>query len=479
MRAFDAGYNTNFLCAAVSHSSLIASSSTTPADTPAVGFVSLGCAKALVDSERILTRLRSEGYALVGDYRDADLVVINTCGFIESARDESFDGINQALRAGTKVVVTGCLGADADSLRTRFPRLAGVTGPADCEAVMQLIHNHLPVPKQEDERFLELVPSGVKLTPRHYAYVKISEGCNHACSFCIIPSMRGRLVSRPLDQVMRECEQLVADGVRELLIVAQDTSAYGLDRHYAPSQWRGQSRPDRLETLAECLGELGVWVRLHYLYPYPHLSRLIPLMRDGLILPYLDMPLQHSDATILKAMRRPHAGERVLERLEQWRRLCPELTIRSTFIVGFPGETEVQFAGLLDFLRQARLDRVGAFAYSPVSGAAANALGPHIPASEQQARLAEFMRVQEEISRAKLNRKVGSSMQVMVDKHDTERSLLICRSKGDAPEVDGLVYVRHPAHKRDLPAPGSLLWVRVDHTDAHDCHAVFTRESLQ
>ena len=458
--------------------SLIATNRSQPTlGSAAVGFVSLGCAKALVDSERILTSLRQENYALVDNHADADLVIVNTCGFIDSAREESLASIHQAVRSGSKVIVTGCLGANKEELMQRFPRLVGVTGPADATAVMALVHQHLPQPVQPNTRFLDLIPSGVKLTPRHYAYVKIAEGCNHSCSFCIIPQMRGTLVSRPLDEVMSECEQLVHDGVRELLIVAQDTGAYGLDLRYQPTQWRNRDVATNLEDLVTCLASLGVWVRLHYLYPYPQLSRIIPLMRDGGILPYLDMPLQHGDPEVLKRMRRPHASERVLERLNQWREQCPDLRIRSTFIVGFPGETETQFEQLLDFLRAAQLDRVGAFMYSPVSGARANDLDGHIPVVEQERRLAAFMQIQADISKAKLQAAVGSYQEVMVDDHDSAHNRLVCRSRGDAPEVDGLVYVRYPSRSQLLPQVGERIKVRIEHADDHDLYAALTERA--
>jgi ribosomal protein S12 methylthiotransferase len=404
---------------------------------PRIGFVSLGCPKATVDSERILTSLRAEGYGLSADYQGADLVVINTCGFIDAAVDESLAAIGEALDENGRVIVTGCLGARAELIREAHPNVLAVTGAHAYAEVMDAVHVHLPPPEHPFTSLLP--PQGMKLTPPHYAYVKISEGCNHRCSFCIIPSLRGDLVSRPIGQVLAEAERLVGAGVRELLIISQDTSAYGLDLRYRPDFWNGRPLRTDIETLARTLGELPAWVRLHYVYPYPHVDRLIPLMADGLILPYLDMPLQHGSPAILKAMRRPAAAERVLERLADWRRICPELVLRSTFIVGFPGETDAEFELLLEFLREARLDRVGCFAYSPVDGAAANALPDAVPEELKQARLARFMAVQAEISRAKLAERVGQRMIVLVDEVQEER--IIARSHADAPEIDGNVII--------------------------------------
>ena len=430
---------------------------------PTIGFVSLGCPKATVDSERILTSLRAEGYGLSADYQGADLVVVNTCGFIDAAVDESLAAIGEALDENGRVIVTGCLGARAELIRDAHPNVLAVTGAHAYAEVMHAVHSHLPPP---DHPFTSLLPpQGVKLTPPHYAYLKISEGCNHRCSFCIIPSMRGDLVSRPIGQVLAEAERLVDAGVRELLVISQDTSAYGLDLRYRPDFWNGRPLRTDIETLARTLGELRAWVRLHYVYPYPHVDRLIPLMADELILPYLDMPLQHGSPAILKAMRRPAAAERVLERILDWRRICPELVLRSTFIVGFPGETEADFELLLEFLRAARLDRVGCFAYSPVDGAAANALSGAVPEEIKQERLARFMAVQAEISRAKLAERVGQRMIVLVDEVQDER--IIARSHADAPEIDGNVII-DGAWEID---PGDFIEVQVTGSSEHDLMA--------
>jgi ribosomal protein S12 methylthiotransferase len=427
---------------------------------PRIGFVSLGCPKATVDSERILTSLRAEGYGLSADYQGADLVVINTCGFIDAAVDESLAAIGEALDENGRVIVTGCLGARAELIREAHPNVLAVTGAHAYAEVMDAVHVHLPPPEHPFTSLLP--PQGMKLTPPHYAYVKISEGCNHRCSFCIIPSLRGDLVSRPIGQVLAEAERLVGAGVRELSIISQDTSAYGLDLRYRPDFWNGRPLRTDIETLARTLGELPAWVRLHYVYPYPHVDRLIPLMADGLILPYLDMPLQHGSPAILKAMRRPAAAERVLERLADWRRICPELVLRSTFIVGFPGETDAEFELLLEFLREARLDRVGCFAYSPVDGAAANALPDAVPEELKQARLARFMAVQAEISRAKLAERVGQRMIVLVDEVQEER--IIARSHADAPEIDGNVIIDGAWEIE----PGDFIEVAVIGSGEHD-----------
>ncbi|HXI78095.1 MAG TPA: 30S ribosomal protein S12 methylthiotransferase RimO, partial [Steroidobacteraceae bacterium] len=383
--------------------------------TPKVGFVSLGCPKALVDSERILTRLRAEGYEVAATYGAADLVVVNTCGFIEAAVDESLDAIGEALAENGKVIVTGCLGAQPQKILDRHPQVLKITGPQRYEEVVASVHEHLP-PKHEP--FVDLVPAqGVRLTPRHYAYLKISEGCNHRCSFCIIPSMRGDLVSRPIGEVLREAEQLARAGVKEILVISQDTSAYGVDLKYAAQLWRDVQRRARFFDLAQGLGELGVWIRLHYVYPYPHVDKVIELMSDGRVLPYLDIPFQHASARILKLMKRPAASANTLERIAAWRRVAPDLTIRSTFIVGFPGETEQDFQELLDWLREAQLDRVGCFEYSPVEGAAANELRQAAVAPEVKAeRRARFMELSAEISAGRLARKVGRTMQVLIDR---------------------------------------------------------------
>jgi ribosomal protein S12 methylthiotransferase len=433
---------------------------------PKVGFVSLGCPKALVDSERILTQLRVEGYNIVPSYDDADVVVVNTCGFIDSAVEESLDAIGEALAENGKVIVTGCLGKKPEHIRAKFPDVLSISGPQDYQSVMNAVHGLLP-PKHDP--FLDLVPDfGIKLTPKHYAYLKISEGCNHRCSFCIIPSMRGNLVSRPIDDVLREAERLVRGGVQELLVISQDTSAYGVDMRYAERSWRDKTYQTRMKDLCEGLSELGVWSRLHYVYPYPHVDDIIPLMAEGKILPYLDIPFQHASPRILKLMKRPGAIDKNLERIQKWREICPDLTIRSTFIVGFPGETEDDFEQLLSFIDQAELDRVGAFAYSPVDGAKANALPDAVPEDVKQDRLARFMELQAEISAEKLQRKVGSIQQVLVDSLDGE--LAIARSKADAPEIDGLVQIQD-GEKAGLK-PGQFVEVTIMGADEHDLFAL-------
>jgi ribosomal protein S12 methylthiotransferase len=432
--------------------------------SPKVGFVSLGCPKALVDSERILTRLRAEGYEVAPSYKAADLVIVNTCGFIDSAVDESLDAIGEALAENGKVIVTGCLGAQPQKILDRHPQVLKITGPQRYEEVVASVHEHLP-PRHEP--FLDLIPEqGVKLTPRHYAYLKISEGCNHRCSFCIIPSMRGDLVSRPIGEVLREAEQLVRAGVKELLVISQDTSAYGVDLKYAAQSWRGAERRARFYDLAAALGELGVWVRLHYVYPYPHVDQVIDLMAEGKVLPYLDIPFQHASARILKLMKRPAAAENTLERIAAWRRVTPDITVRSTFIVGFPGETDADFEELLAWLRVAQLDRVGCFEYSPVEGAAANSLRqPAVPPELKAERRGRFMELSQEISAARLARKVGRTLQVLVDK--LEGSVAIARSPSDAPEIDGTVRIRG-AKKL---AVGELATVRITKAGAYDLEA--------
>jgi ribosomal protein S12 methylthiotransferase len=433
---------------------------------PKVGFVSLGCPKALVDSERILTQLRVEGYNIVPSYADADVVVVNTCGFIDSAVEESLDAIGEALAENGKVIVTGCLGKKPEQIRSKFPDVLSISGPQDYQSVMNAVHGALP-PKHDP--FLDLVPDfGIKLTPKHYAYLKISEGCNHRCSFCIIPSMRGNLASRPIDDVLREAERLVRGGVQELLVISQDTSAYGVDVRYAERSWRDKSYQTRMKDLCEGLSELGVWSRLHYVYPYPHVDDIIPLMAEGKILPYLDIPFQHASPRILKLMKRPGAIDKNLERIQKWREICPDLTIRSTFIVGFPGETEDDFEQLLSFIDQAELDRVGAFAYSPVDGAKANDLPDAVPEAIKQDRLARFMELQAEISAEKLQRKVGSIQQVLVDSIDGE--LAIARSKADAPEIDGLVQIQDG--ERAGLKPGQFVNVTIMGADEHDLFAL-------
>ena len=432
--------------------------------TPKVGFVSLGCPKALVDSERILTRLRAEGYEVVPSYRAADLVVVNTCGFIDAAVDESLEAIGEALAENGKVIVTGCLGAQPQKILARHPQVLKITGPQRYEEVIASVHEHLP-PKHEP--FLDLIPAGgVKLTPRHYAYLKISEGCNHHCSFCIIPSMRGRLASRPIGDVLREAESLVGAGVKELLVISQDTSAYGADLKYAEEPWRGIARRTRFYDLAEALGELRVWVRLHYVYPYPHVDQVVDLMADGRVLPYLDIPFQHASARILKLMRRPAAAENTLDRIAAWRRDVPDIAIRSTFIVGFPGETEAEFAELLDWLRSAQLDRVGCFEYSPVEGAAANALQETpVPDEVKHERRERFMELSAEISAKRLKRKVGRTLQVLIDRVDA--NVAIARSTSDAPEIDGVVRILDGGGLK----VGDWAQVRVIKSGAYDLEA--------
>jgi ribosomal protein S12 methylthiotransferase len=431
---------------------------------PRVGFVSLGCPKALVDSERILTQLRAEGYAISPDYAGADLVVINTCGFIDDAVEESLDAIGEALEENGRVIVTGCLGAKGEIVKQTHPQVLAVTGPHALDDVMQAVHRYLPKPH---DPYTDLVPAhGIKLTPRHYAYLKIAEGCNHRCSFCIIPSMRGDLVSRDIGEVMQEAENLVQAGVKELLVISQDTSAYGVDVKYRVGFWQGRPVRTRMVELAQALGELGVWVRLHYVYPYPHVDEIIPLMTDGKILPYLDVPFQHANPRILKLMKRPASAEDNLARIERWREVCPEVTLRSTFIVGFPGETEEEFNELLDFLRAAQLDRVGCFAYSPVAGAAANTLPNTVPEEIKQERQARFMEVQARISTDKLQRKVGKTLTVLVD--STEANTVTARSSADAPEIDGIVSIEGAKNLE----PGDFCEVRVTRAGEHDLWAI-------
>ena len=433
------------------------------ASIPRVGFVSLGCPKALVDSECILTQLRAEGYAISPDYAGADLVVVNTCGFIDAAVEESLEAIGEALAENGRVIVTGCLGAKGDIVKQTHPQVLAVTGPHALDDVMQAVHTHLAKPH---DPYTDLVPAqGIKLTPRHYAYLKIAEGCNHRCTFCIIPSMRGDLASRDIGEVMQEAENLVKAGVKELLVISQDTSAYGVDVKYRAGFWRGRPVKTRMTELARALGELGTWVRLHYVYPYPHVDEIIPLMAEGKILPYLDVPFQHASSRILKLMKRPASAENNLARIENWRAICPDITLRSTFIVGFPGETEREFEELLDFLRAAQLDRVGCFAYSPVEGAAANALPDAVPEEVKQERLTRFMELQAEISAEKLQRKVGRTLTVLVD--GIEEGQAVARSSADAPEIDGVVYVEHA---KDLKA-GDFCQVRVARAGEHDLWA--------
>jgi len=436
---------------------------------PRIGMVSLGCPKALVDSERILTRLRAEGYAISPDYAGADAVIVNTCGFLDSAKAESLEAIGEALAANGRVIVTGCLGADAQYIRGAHPSVLAVTGPQQYEQVMDAVHAAAP---PSPDPFIDLIPgprdegAGVRLTPRHYAYLKIAEGCDHTCSFCIIPAMRGKLASRPAGAVLREAEKLVASGVKELLVISQDTSAYGKDIGYASSPWRGAERRAHITDLARDLGSLGAWVRLHYVYPYPHVDDLIPLMAEGLVLPYLDIPFQHAAPSVLRAMRRPANEAKVLARIARWRAQVPDLTLRSTFIVGFPGETEADFQHLLDWLEAAQLDRVGAFQYENVGGASANALPDHVSAEVKQDRFDRFMAVAARISEARLGAKVGRRMTVLVDAVDADGAE--CRSPGDAPEIDGNVFIDEGFEGLQ---PGDMVAVEIDEAGEHDLWA--------
>jgi ribosomal protein S12 methylthiotransferase len=433
---------------------------------PKIGFVSLGCPKALVDSERILSQLKAEGYETAADYTGADVVVVNTCGFLDSARTESLDAIGEALAENGRVIVTGCLGAEAHVIRAAHPQVLAITGPHQYEAVVTAVHGVIPPPH---DPFVDLVPAqGVKLTPRHYAYLKISEGCNHRCSFCIIPRLRGDLASRPAADVLGEAERLVRAGVRELLVISQDTSAYGVDVKYAPSQWRGRAVAARITELAAALGELGAWVRLHYVYPYPHVDELIPLMAEGKVLPYLDVPFQHASPKILKAMKRPAAEAKTLQRIREWRTAVPSLTIRSTFIVGFPGETEQDFQTLLAWLEEAELDRVGCFRYEPVENAAANTLPNAVPEEVKEERWHRFMAAQQVVSGRRLQTRVGSDIDVIVDEVDGEQAL--GRSTADAPEIDGRVYLPAGEGAKRLK-PGSIITARVTKADEYDLWA--------
>ncbi|MGY1511301.1 30S ribosomal protein S12 methylthiotransferase RimO [Aeromonas hydrophila] len=431
---------------------------------PKVGFVSLGCPKNLVDSERILTQLRTEGYDVVPSYDDAELVVVNTCGFIDSAVQESLEAIGEALAENGKVIVTGCLGAKENQIREIHPKVLEITGPHAYEEVLGHVHKYVEKPTHNP--FTSLVPAhGVKLTPRHYAYLKISEGCNHRCTFCIIPSMRGNLVSRPIGEVLAEAKRLKEAGVKEILVISQDTSAYGLDVKHRTGFYDGMPVKTSMVALCEELAKLGMWVRLHYVYPYPHVDDVIPLMRDGKILPYLDIPLQHASPRILKLMKRPGSVERTLERIQKWREICPEITLRSTFIVGFPGETEEEFQMLLDFIDKAELDRVGCFKYSPVEGAKANELPDPVPAEVQEERFQRFMELQQQVSIRKLARKVGKEMLVLIDEVDEEGAT--GRSAADAPEIDGLVYLNGETGLK----PGDMVKVRIDEADEYDLWA--------
>lgn len=432
-----------------------------------VGFISLGCPKALVDSERILTQLKMDGYDIVPTYKDAEVVVVNTCGFIDSAKQESLDAIGEAISENGRVIVTGCMGKgdDAQAIMQLHPKVLNVSGPAAYEEVVGAVHEFVPPSKHHDPYIDLLPPQGIKLTPRHYAYLKISEGCNHRCSFCIIPDMRGDLVSRPIGDVMEEAERLVRAGVRELLVISQDTSAYGIDTKYRTGFWNGRPLKTRMLELCEALGEFGIWVRLHYVYPYPHVDKVIPLMADGKILPYLDVPLQHGSPEVLKRMKRPAAAEKSLERIHTWRQTCPDITLRSTFIVGFPGETDKDFDVLLDFIQEAQLDRVGCFQYSPVKGARANDLPNHVPEAIKQERWERFMALQQTISAAKLQQKIGRTIEILIDEVDDSGA--VGRSTADAPEIDGKVYLEGAS---DLN-PGDFVEAQVTDADDYDLWA--------
>lgn len=437
--------------------------------TNKVGFISLGCPKALVDSERILTELRKDGYDIVPTYQDADMVVVNTCGFIDSAKQESLDTIGEALSENGKVIVTGCMGANQSDITDVHPNVLDVSGPHAYEQVVGAVHEHLP-PARAHNPYIDLMPpTGIKLTPRHYAYLKISEGCNHRCTFCIIPSFRGDLVSRPVNEVLTEAEGLVKSGVKELLVISQDTSAYGVDTKYKTEFFNGRPVKTKMLDMCKTLGDLyadeGVWVRLHYVYPYPHVDDVIPLMADGKILPYLDIPFQHGSPKILRAMKRPGMIENTIQRVKNWREICPDLTIRSTFIVGFPGETEDDFQQTLDFLEETQMDRVGAFEYSPVDGAKANALGNHVPDELKAERKARFMEVQAKISAERLQQKIGKTLDVLIDEVDKEGA--IGRTKADAPEIDGLVYLNGETQHE----VGSIVQATITHSDEHDLWA--------
>jgi ribosomal protein S12 methylthiotransferase len=428
-----------------------------------VGFVSLGCPKALVDSERILTQLKLDGYDIVPSYEDADVVVVNTCGFIDSAKQESLDAIGEALNENGKVIVTGCMGKDAEEITRVHPDVLAVSGPQAYEEVVGAVHEYVPAPAVEHDPLIDLVPpQGVKLTPRHYAYLKISEGCNHSCSFCIIPDLRGKLVSRPIGDVMEEAERLVEAGVREMLVISQDTSAYGVDMKFRTGFWNGRPLKTNMQALCEALAEFGIWVRLHYVYPYPHVDNVIPLMASGGILPYLDIPFQHGSPRVLKDMKRPAAAENTLERVRKWRDVCPDITLRSTFIVGFPGETDEDFEMLLDFLDEAQLDRVGCFQYSPVEGARANALPDHVPDELKQERWERFMEKAQAISTAKLKAKVGTTREILIDEVHSQGA--VGRTHADAPEIDGLVHLQGIT---DLQ-PGDFVEAEISGADEYD-----------
>ena len=436
--------------------------------SPTIGFVSLGCPKNLVDSERILTELRTQGYQVVPTYENADLVIVNTCGFIDSAVQESLEAIGEALNENGKVIVTGCLGAKEDQIRSVHPKVLEISGPHSYEAVLSHVNKYAPKPAYNP--FTSLVPEqGIKLTPKHYAYLKISEGCNHSCTFCIIPSLRGEMVSRPIGNVLDEAKRLVDSGVKELLVIAQDTSAYGIDIKNRTNFWNGMPLKTNIQTLCEQLSSLGIWVRLHYMYPYPSVDDLIPLMAEGKILPYLDVPLQHASPTVLKSMKRPGTIEKTLERIHHWREICPEITLRSTFIVGYPGETEQDFELLLDFLEKAQLDRVGCFPYSPVEGAAANELANQVPDEIKQQRFDRFMQLQQKISMQKLQAKIGKTLAVIIDEVDEEGA--IGRSMADAPEIDGVVYLNE---EKDVKV-GDIVQVIIEHSDEYDLWGTIKR----
>jgi ribosomal protein S12 methylthiotransferase len=440
---------------------------TTAARQPKVGIVSLGCPKALVDSERIITKLRADGYALSPDYSGADIVVVNTCGFLDSARDESLDAIGEAMSENGQVLVTGCMGATPELIREKFPNVLGITGPQQYEAVVAAVHEHAPI---EKNKFVDLVPeAGLKLTPRHYAYLKISEGCNNRCSFCIIPQLRGDLVSRPLGEVMSEAEKLVQSGVKELLVISQDTSAYGQDIKYAPSLWKDKEYRTKFYDLCDAFGELDAWVRMHYVYPYPHVDEVIPMMAEGKILPYLDIPFQHASPAVLKNMRRPGKIEKTAERIHKWREICPDITLRSTFIVGFPGETDDDFEMLMDWLDEVQLDRVGCFQYEPVSGAPSNDIDNHVPDDVKEDRWHRFMAKQQAISAAKMKGKIGKTLDCIIDGMDSETKQIIARSKADAPEIDGNVFIMECT--KPVTA-GDIIPVMIKDADDYDLYGV-------
>lgn len=445
---------------------------------PKIGFVSLGCPKALVDSERIITELSRDGYQVASDYDGADLVVVNTCGFIESAVQESLDAIGEAITKNGKVIVTGCLGKDAEKIKTMHPAVLAVTGAHAYEEVVNAVSHYVPKPavsKTYDPKIDLINDAGIKLTPKHYAYVKISEGCNHRCTFCIIPSFRGDLVSRPIDSIMTEAAALKNAGVKELLIISQDTSAYGVDLKYKTSFWNGMPIKSKFYDMCEALNRLGIWVRLHYIYPYPHVDAVVKLMSEDKLLPYLDIPFQHASPNVLKAMKRPAHSENVLARIKTWRSICPDIVIRSTFVVGFPGETEEDFEYLLDWLKEARLDRVGAFTYSEIEGAAANDLPNPVPEAIKQQRYERLMALQQQISAEKLAEKVGKTLKVLVDEIDEEENIAICRSYADAPEIDGHVYVDNIDASVKV---GEFLTVTIDEANEYDLFASFTGELL-